>query len=143
VADYNATSGELHVIHGKGNRSRICYVVNGARLAVAAWLAVRGDADGPLFFPTLKGGRIIERRMVSQSILDILKKLQRKAGVAKFSPHDVRRSHITALLDAGNDLLTVSALAGHQSADTTRRYDRRPEAAKKKAAETLHFPHAA
>ena len=66
----------------------------------------------------------------------------RRAGVAKFSPHDGRRSYISALLDAGADLSVVSTLVGHSSPSTTARYDRRGERAGRAAVARLQIPYA-
>ncbi|MBP7937518.1 MAG: tyrosine-type recombinase/integrase [Phycisphaerae bacterium] len=142
VDSYKPETGELRV-SGKGRKERLVYLTNGAAKAVEAWLAVRGAEAGPLFYPTLKGGQIVREHGLSpQSVLDILRKLASKAGVGDFSPHDLRRTFVSGLLDAGADLVAVQALAGHASPTTTARYDRRGERAKQDAASRLHFPFA-
>ncbi len=73
-------------------------------------------------------------------VLYILQRRAAQAGVAVCSPHDLRRSYISDLLDAGVDLSTAQRLAGHASTQTTARYDRRGEAAKRAAAERLVIP---
>ena len=105
-------------------------------------MAVRGREPGPLFCRISKGGNIAVCGMTPGAVLLILRKRATQAGVADFSPHDVRRSFISELLDAGADIATVQQLAGHSNVQTTARYDRRGEVGKRKAAELLHVPFA-
>lgn len=142
LADLDTTSGALKVRAAKGNKDRLVYLTNGSRDAVDAWLAVRGGAAGPMLLPVRKGGEMQHRRMTPQAIYLRLRSLSKLAGVREFSPHDLRRSFVGDLLDAGADLPAVQRLAGHANIATTARYDRRGEEAKRKAAEALHVPFA-
>lgn len=141
LEDYDLETGALTVRQGKGRKDRLGYASNGAQAALSAWFAVRGGEAGPLFFPIDKGGTIYHRRLTDQAVLVILEKRAGQAGVAKFSPHDLRRTFISDLLDQGADLATVQQLAGHANVSTTARYDRRGEKAKRKAADLLHVPY--
>lgn len=141
VADYDPESGAVTVRAGKGHKARVTYVGGGACDALAAWLTLRGQAPGALFWPVVKGGGMIPRAMSVQAVYKVMAKRAAEAGVREFSPHDLRRSYISDLLDAGADLSTAQRLAGHASTSTTTRYDRRGEAAKRKAAGLLHVPY--
>lgn len=140
MADYDTQTGCL-VIRGKRRRERTAYLVNGVAAAMGDWLAVRGSADGPLFLAINKGGRLQSGRLTPQAIYNLLAKRAELAGVASFSPHDLRRTFVGDLLDAGADIATVAKMAGHSNIQTTARYDRRPEQAKQKAASLLHIPY--
>jgi integrase/recombinase XerD len=141
TADYDAETGALIVRSGKGHKDRTAYATNGAKDALDDWLAVRGVDPGPLFVPVDKAARLYLRRMTAQAILCILHKRAEEAGVKTFSPHDLRRTFISDLLDLGADISTVQRLAGHANVTTTARYDRRDEGTKRQASELLHVPY--
>lgn len=142
LANYDAEAGELRVL-GKRRKERIVPVVNGTVHALADWLSVRGDDPGALFLPIRKGGHMQHgERLTTEAVWHMLKRREKAAGIKDLSPHDFRRTFVSDLLDAGADIATVQRLAGHANIQTTARYDRRPEAAKRKAAELLHVPYA-
>lgn len=140
VANYNSEDGSLQVLGGKGNKDRICYAASGQDEMLKAWLRVRGEGAGPMFTHIGKGGKVKMRRLSDKAVLFIVQRRARQAGVKHFSPHDLRRTMIGDLLDAGADISTVQRLAGHANVTTTTRYDRRGETTKKKAAKLLHIP---
>ncbi len=140
VTSYNKEEGSLTVRAGKGNKDRVCYTASGQSRLIDAWLKVRGERSGPLFCAIAKGGKIKERRLTDRAVLYIVQRRAKQAGVEHFSPHDLRRTMIGDLLDAGADISTVQKLAGHANVSTTVRYDRRDEAIKKRAARLLNIP---
>ena len=139
LADVDLKEGKLRIL-GKGSKRRQVYLQPDAVSALDAWLDIRGRQIGPLFTRVTKSGKVILRRLTPQAIYYLLENRQKQAGLDAFTPHDMRRTAITDLLSAQVDVLTVSAIAGHASADTTRRYDRRSEENKKAAALKLASP---
>jgi site-specific recombinase XerD len=137
LADYDRADGRLTIRSGKGRKDRTIYVQGGAATTLDDWLVLRGSTPGPIFTSTTHAGRAI----TDQAVLVILKKRAAEAGVAPFSPHDLRRTMITRLLENGADVVSVQRLAGHADPATTARYDRRGEAAKKEAVAKLEIPH--
>jgi site-specific recombinase XerD len=78
--------------------------------------------------------------MTDHAVFLACRKRAEQAGIKPFSPHDMRRTFIGDLLDAGADISVAQQLAGHASVSTTQKYDRRPEERKREAAGLLVFP---
>ena len=122
---------------------RTVYIYNGAAAALADWLAIRGDDDGPLFYAVNKGGKVLAGHGVSdEALAQMLAKRAEQAGLSEsITWHDFRRTFAGNLLDNGNDLVTVQKLMGHSSPTTTSNYDRRGEEVKRRASKSLHVPY--
>jgi site-specific recombinase XerD len=130
------------LVTGKRNKVRTIPLEDrGALDALADWLYFRGSQPGPLFLRIRKGGQVLRTGLTDQGIYHILRKRGVQAGAAAFTPHDLRRTFAGDLLDAGADLSTVQKLMGHAQANTTARYDRRGERAKRSAVQKLHVPY--
>jgi integrase/recombinase XerC len=123
VFDVDAAAGCLRVL-GKGGRQRIVPVgrralerIQAYRERLRAQCGIGTEADGPLFLNKNKG------RLTSRSVARILETLIRRCSLAvPISPHGIRHSFATHMLDAGADLRTVQELLGHKSLSTTQRY---------------------
>jgi integrase/recombinase XerD len=139
IEDFDSESGVL-TIRGKGEQARTAYVIVEARAILDRWLRLRGISPGPMFLPVTKSGHLLTKRLTCEGVAHILSKRAGIAKVERFSSHDLRRSFVTHLLDAGADLAVVQKLAGHRQISTTAIYDRRGEAAKLRAAKLVRMP---
>lgn len=137
LLNYQPSFSKVEIRSGKGNKDRIVYLNQIAEAKLASWLEVRTSKNGPLFLRIDKVGKLIWQRLTDQAVMSIFAKRAIDAGVSSFSPHDLRRTFISDLLDNGVDISTVQQLAGHSNVSTTAKYDRRGELAKKKAVERL------
>ena len=125
---------------GKGNHQRAVPLRGGARRALEAWLGRRGRLPGPLLCRVRTGLVLSDLRLGPESVRARLNVRARAAGLAGCSPHDLRRTFVTRLLDEGVDLALVGRMAGHRQVQTTARYDRRDDRAAEAAAERLATP---
>lgn len=143
LQDYSGQSGAMTIRTGRVQTGRTVYVANEAKQAMEDWLAVRGRSPGPLFVPIHHTGKLRIARMTPQAAYTILRKRSEQAGIGNVSPHDLRRTALSNLIDR-TDLGTAQQIAGHADPKTTARYDCRGERAKREAAAamTLSYPEA-
>jgi site-specific recombinase XerD len=124
----NAREQSLRVM-GKGNKERISYMPMGTHQRIDRWVQeVRGDYPGPLFSRIRRHDDVTDQRMSDQAIYHILETRRLEAGLNKFSPHDLRRTFASMMLDNGEDIVTIKDAMGHASITTTQKYDRRGDA---------------
>lgn len=142
VEDLNRETGELRVLRAKGAKARLAHVPPDSLLLLSRWLDAARLSSGPLFRPLTRLGRLTAREvgLGSQGVYMALRRRAARAGVESFTPHDLRRTFISELLDAGADVVTVQRLAGHAKPETTSRYDRRGERAQRAAARLRSLP---
>lgn len=136
-SDFDSTSGAIKILCSKGRVDRTVYLPSSAISIIQDWIEIRSHAPGSLLCQVNKAGRIVLQKLTPQAVLFILGKRGKEAGVEDFSPHDLRRTFASDLLDAGVDISTVQKLMGHQTSALTSRYDRRGEETKRRAVQVL------
>ncbi len=132
VADLDGYSDTVRVF-GKGGKERLLPVGGPASAAVQRYRLKAGVHEGPLFLSKLR------RRITTQAIADIVEKYRNKAGLPiHVTPHKLRHSFATHLLDNGADLRSVQELLGHASLSTTQIYTHVSIQRMKEAYEAAH-----
>jgi integrase/recombinase XerD len=110
-------------LHGKGGRTRLVPLGRYARAALDAYLVrsrpglAAGGRGTPAVFLNARGGPLSR-----QSAWTVLHRAAGTAGVPGVSPHTLRHSYATHLLDGGADVRVVQELLGHASVTTTQVY---------------------
>ncbi len=116
IADVDPYTESVRVF-GKGRKERVCPVGLPALEAIQKYRAAANVHTGPLFINKAR------RRMSVRSIWLVLKRYVRHTSIPiSVSPHKLRHSFATHLLDRGADLRSVQALLGHASLSTTQIY---------------------
>ena len=128
LAGLDTVDVDLHAkrikVQGKGNKERMALLGDKAARAIRDYrdrlyteTGIALEHGGPLFLNKFKG------RLTTRSMARCLDQLVRSCGIrVPVSPHTLRHSFATHLLDAGADLRAVQELLGHESLSTTQKY---------------------
>jgi len=139
IEDVDTQESVLLVREGKGRKQRRIYLSPDTFQAIKRWVDRRDQSTGALFTRVLRNDKITEERLTTSGLTYCLRKIRQTADIDAFSPHDLRRTFITQLLEKGVDLNIVRQLAGHSDISTTIRYDKRDEQWQKQASQSLRF----
>ncbi|MCP5540333.1 MAG: tyrosine recombinase XerC [Akkermansiaceae bacterium] len=116
VRDFDFFNETIRVF-GKGAKERVCPVGGPAVEAIHRYRNAAKIHEGPLFISKLR------KRLSTRGVSDVVKKYHERSGIpVNISPHKLRHSFATHLLDNGADLRSVQTLLGHASLSTTQIY---------------------
>ena len=114
-------------IRGKGEKVRVVFLSESAKDAIKKYLGKRKDMDEPMFVQfsknKVKGAASGDGRLTPRSIERMVKKYATIAGISrKVTPHILRHSFATDLLENGADIRSVQMMLGHANIQTTQIY---------------------
>jgi integrase/recombinase XerC len=127
-------------VRGKGRRERLAPIGSYAQKALRRWMAVRRvDTAGPKGPLTPVFTNRFGKRLTTRSIGRMLEKYLQQTGLdRRTTPHTLRHSFATHLVDRGADIRSVQELLGHKSLGTTQIYTHVSTAALRAAYEKAH-----
>lgn len=105
------------VVIGKSKEPRVCFITQKVEHELAKYLAMRNDGNRALFVDSNTGNRVTKG-----SVQRIFRRVSKESGVAACTPHTMRHSFATHMIEEGVDIRFVAAMLGHQSLQTTQRY---------------------
>lgn len=133
LADFDVSRGVIRIRAGKGKKDREVMLSSRALQAVIAYAEAHRIGEHAWLFPGIRPGRHITERAVQLRLAEIAAELQsssphsqavagKAGGTGRLTPHVLRHSFATHLLEAGTDLRVIQALLGHASSKTTEIY---------------------
>ena len=119
ITDIDSARMVIHIHDGKGGTDRYVMLSPRLLLALRAYWRQRGAAPGPYLFAGRRPGQPLSTTTMWRLVHTLVLRCQ----IAKHvTPHTLRHSFATHLMEAGTDLRTIQALLGHRSPRTTVRY---------------------
>jgi site-specific recombinase XerD len=110
-------------IRGKGEKVRVVFLSDAAKKAIRVYLSKRKDMDEPMFVQVSRNTSGTDRRLTPRSIERIVREYATRAGISrKVTPHVLRHSFATDLLENGADIRSVQVMLGHANIQTTQIY---------------------
>ncbi len=119
LGDIDWESHRIRIEQSKGLKDRLVYMNTATAEALQAWISERGDADYLSNHVFLYRHQPLSRRYCHVR----LRTYRKRCGI-QITPHQLRHSCATLLLNAGAPVITVQALLGHEKVDTTLGYAR-------------------
>ncbi len=107
---------------GEASHIRTVPVPDWVKASVNLWLESAGITHGRIFRCVTKEGRVWGEGITEKVIWHVVKETAGRAGIAKLSPHDCRRTCARLCHAAGGELEQIQFLLGHFSVETTERY---------------------
>lgn len=126
-------------VQGKGDRERLAFMPEWTAARLKSWIYLRDQFAGPIFTRMRRNNVLTGNRLSPQAIYFLLKTRRTPTGVDLYSPHDLRRTFATALFNNGEDIRVVQLALGHESIETTKRYDMSGEQRTRAAASKLQW----
>ncbi len=117
ISDIDFINLSVRVREGKGSKERISYITTVCAMHLKAYLIQRADDNPALFLSVRK-----RQRLDPSGLRNILKTIEKRAGVDDVHPHRFRRTFATNLSKRGMDVQTIARLMGHSNIQTTMIY---------------------
>ncbi|KYC54329.1 MAG: putative tyrosine recombinase XerC-like protein [Candidatus Methanofastidiosum methylothiophilum] len=123
----------IHVVSGKGSKDRIVFVDSKTREMIEEYLSQRKDNNEALFISTH------DERISPRTIQWTIKKYAKECGIdKKVTPHVLRHSFATHMLEGDADIVVIKELLGHSNLSTTQIYTHITDERRKKVYEKAH-----
>ncbi len=126
-ADLDVAAGQITVRNGKGRKGRVCFFSDVTATALADYLATHDEPA--VFISEKRGGG--KAQLTDNGIRQLLRRLAKRIGMDRLSPHLLRRTCGTEYHAAGVDLDVIGDQFGHEHVSTTRLYARLADSRRK------------